>query len=483
MNDHTAEGPYGSVPGGPDPLEASQPGARPTDPPSGEPGGVVPGGGGAGETPAAPDSGDGSPWWVGESGAAGGLPPGGFPSAPRGDETPTAVLLPEPGASPDPTRSPRLRRVAEFAVVALVAGAVGGVVAHAADGNSGGPVVTSAVATSVPTGSEVSPALTALHRIDPSVVIINDTISQPTPLGGGGFGFSPFFGGGTASAAGTGIVYSSNGLVFTNAHVVNGASNIQVTIPGRGTHPASVVGLNATEDVAVLKVAGVSGLTPATFADSAKVQVGDAVLAVGNAEGYGGKPSVAEGIISATGRTLQDQQDNIPNVFQTDAAINPGDSGGPLIDLAGQVVGIDTAVATGTTTEPAQGIGFAIPSSTFLAEARQIISSAAHGGSPSQTNPGATTNKGFLGVEVASTANGVVVAAVESGGPAAAAGVTAGDVITSVNGTPVSSASQLRTLVERHKPGQHVRLGVTDQAGSRTVTVTLGAAPASVVQG
>ena len=144
--------------------------------------------------------------------------------------------------------------------------------------------------------------------------------------------------------------------------MVDGASSIKVTLPDNGgTHSASIVGIDVTADLAVIQIDGVSNLKPATFANSDTVQVGDSVLAVGNALGYGGAPTVTEGILSAKGRSLTGQSDNLTNLLQTDAAINPGNSGGPLVDATGQVIGIDTAVAAGSATEPAQNIGFRHP--------------------------------------------------------------------------------------------------------------------------
>jgi putative serine protease PepD len=185
------------------------------------------------------------------------------------------------------------------------------------------------------------------------------------------------------TGAGTGIVISSDGYVVTNAHVVNGATSITVALPGHGTHSATLVGLDPTKDLAVIKISGVSGLTAATFANSSAVQTGDSVLAVGNAEGYGGTPTVTEGIVSALNRSLASASDStsangssLSGLIQTDAAINPGNSGGPLVDTAGHVIGINTAVATGTTSNPVQGIGFAIPSNTVVSALPKLLAGA-----------------------------------------------------------------------------------------------------------
>jgi len=241
--------------------------------------------------------------------------------------------------------------------------AVTGVVVHTVDVRADRTAVTvvPAAGAGASEGSRAS-AHAALAAIAPSVVLITDTLA-PVGASGGAAGPGPF----AATGAGTGIVVDATGRVLTNAHVVAHATAITVTIPGRGTHTAAVVGIDAAGDLAVLQVAGVSGLTPATFADSATVRVGDPVLAVGNAEGLGGSPSVTAGIISATDRSLTDPTTALSGLLQTDAALNPGNSGGPLVDAAGHVVGITTAVDRGSAGTSVDGIGYAIPANTVLA--------------------------------------------------------------------------------------------------------------------
>jgi putative serine protease PepD len=224
--------------------------------------------------------------------------------------------------------------------------------------------------------------------------------------------------------------------------------------------------MDTSQALAVIKVSGVSGLTAATFADSDTVEVGDSVIAVGNALGYGGAPTVTEGIISAKGRSLQDSAANMTGLLQTDAAINPGNSGGPLVDAKGDVVGINVAVATGSPGEPAQNIGFAIPSNT-VEKALPDLKAGKNSG-------GATQSAAFLGVQVTDAFNGAGVVAVQPNSPAADAGLRSGDVITKVNDTAIANGNDLQTAIRAQKPGDTVTLTVIRNGSSTTVTVKLG---------
>jgi len=397
----------------------------------------------------------------------------------------------------DGNRSRRAVRQAALITVAavVISAAVSGTVVHIVDDHSGNGS-TSTAASSTPAGtttgasaaaspsaasssssstSSLLPAAqvatdvkTALARIEPSVVLINDTITS-SASGRGGFGG---FGGFEESGAGTGIIISSDGEIVTNAHVVNGATDITVTLSGStATHPATIVGINTTEDLAVIKITGVSNLKPATFANSDTAEVGDSVLAVGNALGYGGAPTVTEGILSAKGRSLTGTDDNLSGLLQTDAAINPGNSGGPLVDTDGQVIGIDVAVASGTTTEPAQNIGFAIASNTVVSALPALKA----GQGASSQGGGSTTQSGtFLGVSVADATGGALVQAVEPGSPAATAGIQAGDLITSINGSAVADGAALQQAIRAEKPGTTVTVGLMRNGTTMTVKATLG---------
>jgi S1-C subfamily serine protease len=281
------------------------------------------------------------------------------------DNGASAVRVDEPNASGRTywrlTGGPAV--VAALTLVVALSAATAGTVVHHLDGSGATKrtTTTAATAATAATGAtKVSAVTPVLAKIEPSVVDIDTTISQPSGSGQVV----------TGEGAGTGIVISATGEIVTNAHVIADATSIKVTLADGTTHTATVVKSNSTQDLAVIQISGVSGLTAATFADSTSASVGDTVIAVGNALGYDGAPTVTEGIISAINRSLQGSQgseSSLTGLLQTDAALNPGNSGGPLVNTAGAVVGIDDAIATGTTTEPAQNVGFAIPSSAVTA--------------------------------------------------------------------------------------------------------------------
>lgn len=268
-------------------------------------------------------------------------------------------------------------------------------------------------------------------------------------------------------AAGTGMVLTSNGEVLTNRHVVNGETSMTVTVPATGrTYAAHVVGVAADTDVAVVQLENASGLATVTPA-SEHVSVGDAVVGVGNAGGEGGTPSAAPGQITGVDQSITATDGDggdpewLTGLLETDAAIEPGDSGGPLYDTSNQVVGMDTAGSS-------QGgpDAYAIPIDTALTAARQIESGAGADQSTGQgTGQAQPDQSAHLGVEVEDGPDGVHVAGVVHGSPASAAGLTAGDTLTSVAGRRVPSVADLGSVLSSLSPGQRVGVTWVDQDG------------------
>jgi S1-C subfamily serine protease len=289
----------------------------------------------------------------------------------------------------------------------------------------------------------------------------------------------------TGEAAGTGMVLTSSGEVLTNNHVIRDATTIKVTVAGAAhTYTAKVVGYDVAADVAVLQLSDAANLKTVSTS-SAALKVGQAVTATGNAGGTGSLTS-ASGAVTALRRaiTVSDDQggsESLSGLIETDAALQPGDSGGPLENAAGEVVGMDTAasVAEGYG-RAASSDGFAIPISRALSVVKQIAS----GKTTATVHIGTTA---LLGVEVtdtvgyrtpynsSATGSTVVIAGVASGSPAAKAGLTAGDTIVRLDGHTVSSSSSVTKVMLTLHPGQHVAVIYSDATGQQhTTTVTLG---------
>jgi putative serine protease PepD len=268
---------------------------------------------------------------------------------------------------------------------------------------------------------------------------------------------------------GSGIVFDSRGDIVTNNHVINGGTSFTVTTSTGKRYPAKLIGAFPPDDIAVIRVAG-AGLKPARFADSSTLQVGDLTIAIGNPLGL--QSSVTNGIVSAFRQGIQEPNGvTLPSVIQTSAAINPGNSGGALVDVEGLVIGIPTLAAT----DPelggsAPGIGFALPSNLVKDIAGQIVAD----------GKVVDSHRAYLGVTVGDATNGVFVASVTTGGPAAKAGIHIGDLIVSVGGQPTSTTALLSEVLAELKPGQTVPVAVTSQNGAKaTVQVTLGTYPGS----
>ncbi|WP_157535750.1 S1C family serine protease [Kitasatospora mediocidica] len=324
-------------------------------------------------------------------------------------------------------------------------------------------------------GSSSGVAGDVAARVDPSLVDINVTLGYQ-----GG------------QAAGTGIVLTSTGEVLTNNHVIDGASSVTATDVGNGrTYTATVVGYDRTGDLAVLQLKDASGLATAKLGDSSKVAVGTAVTAIGNAGGTDQTPSAAAGNVTALNQsvTASDQEsgtdEQLTGMIQVDANVQPGDSGGALVDSSGAVIGINTAGATaGDAQQQSPPQAFAIPIGTALPVVHQITSGMA--GTNVHLGPTA-----FLGVEVATGpssaqgtgtgagSGGVLIAGVIAGSPAAQSALTAGDEITSVDGQPVNSPDALTNLMTSQVPGHQVTVQWTDANGAQaSATLTLASGPA-----
>jgi putative serine protease PepD len=272
---------------------------------------------------------------------------------------------------------------------------------------------------------------------------------------------SPFPNGGSGaqSAEGSGFVYDTDGHIVTNEHVIDGASSVSVKLSDGSTWKATVVGSDISSDLAVLKItAPASKLTPLTLADSSTVAVGDGVVAIGNP--FGLDDTVTSGIVSAVDREISAPDSTpIEGAIQTDAAINHGNSGGPLLNLSGNVIGVTSQIQSESGGN--DGVGFAIPSNTVHTIATQLIATG-------------KAQHGLLGVTVKTATNGVGIAQVQSGTGAASASLKAGDVITAVGGAPVTTAEKLRALIAAHAPGDKLSLSILRSGKTSTVEVTLG---------
>jgi len=386
-------------------------------------------------------------------------------------------------------------RAAELLAVALVGAALalGGAAALGKLGKK-----TTVEQFSAPTSTNVSlqPAprggLTpeSIYKRDaPGVVQITATTVTTTPADP--FGFTPPTKQ-TEQSLGSGFVIDKAGHIITNYHVISGAQKVQVSFSGGDQILASVVGKDPSTDVAVLKIdTHARALTPLSLGDSDAVRVGDQVYAIGNPFGY--TRTLTSGIVSAVQRQISAPNSlPIDNAIQTDAAINHGNSGGPLLDTAGRVIGVTSQISTGNTGQQGNiGIGFAVPINTVRTIAAQLIKTG------KVAHP-------FLGISVLPisrqlarlfnlpTKTGLLVESVDAGSGAAKAGLRAGhsdvvvsgttyplggDIIVSVDGAPVSTFEQLRDAVAQKKPGDKLSLQLFRNGQKQTVHVTLGNAP------
>jgi putative serine protease PepD len=311
--------------------------------------------------------------------------------------------------------------------------------------------------------------------VGPGVVDIKTSSSQNT---GGVFGFGQRQ---QTEGEGAGVVFDKKGDILTDQHVVSGANKLTVTFSDGSTAPASIVGSDTGADLAVIRVHNVpaSKLHPLPFGDSSAAQVGDSVIAIGSP--FGQPNTVTAGIVSAVGRTIQaPNQFTIPNAIQTDAPINPGNSGGPLINAAGQVIGLNDQIETNNTNGQGEGsssgIGFATPSNSDVRFAKEIIAT----GDAHNAYVGVSLDPTVTGgAAIAKTASANGQPPIAAGGPASKAGLQAGDLITAVNGTHVGSLNQFVAAIANYAPGSTVTLTVDRGGSNKTIKLTLGSQPAS----
>jgi S1-C subfamily serine protease len=372
---------------------------------------------------------------------------------------------------PPPRRWNHKRGLIATGAAALVAGAAAGVLI--------GTMNPSSTGTATATSKTVLSTSQIASRVDPGLVdiVATDGLEQ-------------------ATSAGTGIVLTSNGEILTNNHVIEGATSLKVTDIGNGrTYTAKVVGYDSTHDVAVIQLQNASGLTVASLGDSSSVKTGDTVVALGNAGGKGGTPSVASGTVTGLDQSitasdeLSGVSEQLTGLIETNADIQAGDSGGSLVNSYGQVIAMDTAASSGYSFQSQAGQSgtsqeqaYAIPIDSALSIAKQIEA----GTTSATVHIGATA---FLGVGFSqqtqggfgsTSGSGATIAEAVSGSPAAKAGLVAGDEITSVGGTSVSATEDVAHALIKYHPGDTIAITYTNASGeSQTANVTLATGPAA----
>jgi putative serine protease PepD len=351
------------------------------------------------------------------------------------------------------TRRSLLPLAAAVAAGALI-GAGGGVGTYAAFSGKTKTVVRQvAVGDSQPAASTSGLSVNSIYKRSYRGVVEVKVNSQTS---------DPFGGTRSQSAEGSGFVYDTAGHVVTNQHVVDGQTSVRVTFWNGQTYTAKVVGTDPSTDLAVLDVnAPSSVLFPLTLGDSNKVAVGDNVVAIGAP--FGLAETVTAGIVSALHRQMTSPNNfSIDDSIQTDAAINHGNSGGPLLDAQAHVIGVNAQIESDS--GGSDGVGFAIPSDTIKSIASQLISNG-------------KAQHAYLGVELGSTGTGARVFSVRPGTPAAKAGLRAGDAIMSIAGTRITSSDALRAAIDARKPGDRVSVTFVRNGKHHTVSLTLASRP------
>jgi len=325
------------------------------------------------------------------------------------------------------------------------------------------PTPTSPPSDKLPTTIALPSIADLVDQVEPAVVSIQVRVRQMTAFG-------PM----ESLGSGSGVIFRQDGYILTNNHVIQDAVNIRVALSDGRELEAKLIGADRRTDLAVIKV-DEEGLPTVPLGDASKLRVGDWVIAIGNALGLQGGPSVTLGVISALGRTLPTDPDvTLYDLIQTDAAINPGNSGGPLINLQGEVVGINTAVLRG---EEVQGIGFAVSAETAMPVAEQLVDMGR------VTWPYLGISGGDVNLATAaqmdlSVREGVLIVRVEPGGPADRAGIKAEDVIVAMDSHPIPDFRALQRLLQRQfSAGQQVTVSVARGDDRKEFTLILGEFP------
>ena len=371
-------------------------------------------------------------------------------------------MPPPPPSSPNVQSRRKLRAVAlvfVFVAAGFGSGILGTIAADKWDitigstkisGSSNAPLVTSEVGSDDPSlGTTV--VAQVVNKLADSVVTINSQVNDAS---------------GQGEASGTGVVLTADGEILTNAHVVAGSTSVTVRFAGE-TEPrkATVLASDPGNDMALLKI-DATNLKPATFAQPGTIRIGDQVIAIGYALALDGGPSVTSGIISALKRTIITESGALNGLIQTDAAISSGNSGGPLVNLRGEVVGINTAVARSDVNQAANNVGFSISVDEIGPVLEQLRSQAS----------GEVRQEGFLGVGLAARTDGgqgAIITSVQPDSPAGLAGIQQDDIVLSVDGEPIDGQAGLVAAIRDAAPGQTVKIEILRGAKRLTVEATL----------
>ncbi len=403
-----------------------------------------------------------------------------LPPPPVSETLPDPVIESEPEFVPGTTvttgdASPRRRRrwprvLLVLALAATIGGFAGAQIATELNSESAGssnsdvddasnrptsqPILTAVPGLDVPPVVDVA---AVVERISPSVVTV--VADGSSDLGSG-------------RSTGTGVVITSDGEILTNSHVVEGASQVSVLFGDSiDPIPAEVLAADPGNDLALLKI-DLDGLTPAVFADPASISIGDEVVAVGFALDLDGGPTVTRGIVSALNRTIANSDGALDGLIQTDAAISSGNSGGPLLNASGEVVGINTAVFQSSVNTAANNVGFAIS----VGEALPVIETLR------ELAGGETRVEGYLGVGLEDRVDGgrgAVITEVGAGSPAADAGIEPRDIVVDVDGTPIDGQGALIAAIRDRSPGDTIAIEVLRGGSRLTLTATLVERPAN----